>query len=175
MVTRVHRGSPPSISPRSAPAAAPEEPPPAPSELPAAPEQSLAPITPEEVSSAPVEPEPPAALEQSLAPIAPEEVEVIGAAAEIAVAAEKTTALEVGAAAASEEPAPADPAAYPVNINTAELQTLIDLPGIGPALAARIIAYREQYGPFASIDQLMEVQGIGPSVLNEFRDFITVE
>ncbi|NTV61969.1 MAG: hypothetical protein HGA65_00330 [Oscillochloris sp.] len=60
-------------------------------------------------------------------------------------------------------------------MNTADLQTLIDLPGIGPALAARIIAYRDEKGPFATVDSLVDVQGIGPNNINEFRSLITAE
>lgn len=49
-----------------------------------------------------------------------------------------------------------------VNINTATLEEFVALPGIGPALAKRIIAYREAHGPFQSIEDLTKVQGIGP-------------
>jgi competence protein ComEA len=62
----------------------------------------------------------------------------------------------------------------PVNINTADLEALIALPGIGPALARRIIAYRRQHGPFTSIDQLIDIQGIGPRNIDEFRHLVTV-
>lgn len=62
----------------------------------------------------------------------------------------------------------------PVNINTADLEALIALPGIGPALARRIIAYREQHGPFTSVDQLIDVQGIGPRNITDFRHLVTV-
>jgi competence protein ComEA len=64
--------------------------------------------------------------------------------------------------------------AGPVNINIADLQALIALPGIGPALARRIIAYREQHGPFTSVDQLIDVQGIGRRNIDEFRHLVTV-
>jgi competence protein ComEA len=62
----------------------------------------------------------------------------------------------------------------PVNINTADLEALIALPGIGPALARRIIAYRKQHGRFTSIDQLIDIQGIGPRNIDDFRHLVTV-
>jgi competence protein ComEA len=78
----------------------------------------------------------------------------------------------------AEEPASAaSPATAPglVNVNTADLQALIDLPGIGPALARRIIAYREANGSFTSVDQLIDIQGIGTRNIDEFRHLVTVE
>lgn len=61
-----------------------------------------------------------------------------------------------------------------VNINLAPAAELEKLPGIGPALAARIIAYREEHGPFESIDDLVRVSGIGPKTLDGFRDLIKI-
>jgi len=48
------------------------------------------------------------------------------------------------------------------------------LPGIGPAIAAKIVAYREQNGKFKSIEDIMNVSGIGQSKFNNIKDFITV-
>ena len=48
-----------------------------------------------------------------------------------------------------------------VNLNTASKSELITLPGIGPALAERIVAYRDEFGPFTEINELMNVKGIG--------------
>jgi competence protein ComEA len=62
----------------------------------------------------------------------------------------------------------------PVNLNTADEATLDTLPGIGPALAARIVAWRTDNGPFASVDELDEVSGIGPAMLAKVRDLVTV-
>jgi competence protein ComEA len=61
-----------------------------------------------------------------------------------------------------------------VNINTASATELEALPGIGEVLAATIVAYREEHGPFASVDQLEDVSGIGPSTLDEIRDLVAV-
>lgn len=61
-----------------------------------------------------------------------------------------------------------------ININTASSSTLETLPGIGPSFAQRIIAYREQ-GPFRSIEELMEVSGIGEKRFAAVQDLVTVE
>ena len=66
-----------------------------------------------------------------------------------------------------------DPSA-PININTAAQAELEDLPGIGPTLAAAIVAERERNGPFRSPDDLTRVHGIGEGRLAQLRDFVTV-
>lgn len=66
--------------------------------------------------------------------------------------------------------------AEPVNINKADAQTLADsLLGVGLARAEEIVRYREAYGPFFSVDDLLEVRGIGRSTLDKNRDRITLE
>jgi competence protein ComEA len=65
----------------------------------------------------------------------------------------------------------ADPSA-PVNVNTATETQLEDLPGIGPTLAAAIVAERERNGPFRSADDLTRVHGIGDGRLAQLRDFV---
>jgi len=62
----------------------------------------------------------------------------------------------------------------PVNINSATADQLDVLPGVGPATAASIIAYREQHGPFSSVEQLADVRGIGPAKLDALRGLVTV-
>ena len=54
------------------------------------------------------------------------------------------------------------------------MRTLETLNGVGPVLAAAIIQYRTEHGPFASIDQLDEVSGIGPATLEDLRSQVTV-
>lgn len=61
-----------------------------------------------------------------------------------------------------------------VNINTADAATLDTLPGIGPALAQRIIEWREQHGGFQSVDELDAVSGIGPAVLARLTPLVTI-
>jgi competence protein ComEA len=63
----------------------------------------------------------------------------------------------------------------PVNINTASAEELEKLPGIGRALAARIIAYRAQYGSFRRAEHLIMVRGIGDRRFRRLRSFVTVQ
>lgn len=61
-----------------------------------------------------------------------------------------------------------------VDVNRADASALETLPGIGPALAARIVAWREEHGPFGSVDDLLAVAGIGDKVLAGLRDLVRV-
>lgn len=60
------------------------------------------------------------------------------------------------------------------NLNTATSEQLQELPGVGEVTAQSIITYREQKGPFKSIEQLDEVDGIGERRLETLRDLVTV-
>lgn len=73
---------------------------------------------------------------------------------------------------ASASAAPQTPSAL-VNINTADAKTLETLPGIGPALAQRIVDYRA-HKPFSSVDELKNVPGIGEKKFNDIKDNVTL-
>jgi competence protein ComEA len=64
--------------------------------------------------------------------------------------------------------------AGPVNLNQADAQELDALPGVGPATAAAIIEHRERIGGFTSVDQLLDVRGIGEAKLEQLRPLVTV-
>lgn len=64
---------------------------------------------------------------------------------------------------------------YPLNLNTATLEELESLPGIGPSKAADILAYRDQHGPFTALEDLVNVPGIGEATVDSLRDFLIVE
>lgn len=61
-----------------------------------------------------------------------------------------------------------------IDLNTAPAVELTRLPQIGEKRAVAIVAWREEHGPFQSIDQLTEVSGIGPGILGQISDYITV-
>ncbi len=62
-----------------------------------------------------------------------------------------------------------------ININTATLEELDSLPGIGPVYAQRIVEYRTQKGPFKTIEEIMNVPGIGEKMFEKIKDLITVD
>ena len=73
------------------------------------------------------------------------------------------------------ETTPKEPeVSFPVNINKANKQQLMALPGIGETLAQRIIDYRSANGPFSSVDQLINIKGIGEKRLETLRPYATV-
>jgi len=58
-------------------------------------------------------------------------------------------------------------------LNTASLQDLQNLPGIGPELARRIVLYRQKIGVFTALEQLLDVKGIGPAKLARLKPYIS--
>lgn len=62
----------------------------------------------------------------------------------------------------------------PINLNTATASELQDLPGIGPVMAERIIANRTEVGPFTSVDDLQRVSGVGPAIIGNIRDVVSL-
>ena len=63
---------------------------------------------------------------------------------------------------------------FPININRAEKEEFMALPGIGEVLAQRILDYREENGPFENIEGLMNVEGIGKKRMEEMLELITI-
>lgn len=61
-----------------------------------------------------------------------------------------------------------------VDVNLATAEELERLPGIGPATAERIVAYRQEHGGFAQIAELRQVPGVGPKALDALSEFVTV-
>ena len=80
----------------------------------------------------------------------------------------------VVAAPSSNLPPPSD-AAPRVSINRSSREELEKLPGIGPALAARIVEQRERYGPFRRPEHLMMVRGISERLFRQLRPYVTLE
>jgi competence protein ComEA len=64
--------------------------------------------------------------------------------------------------------------AGPLDLNAATLDQLDELPGVGPTTAQAIIDERERRGGFGSVDELLDVRGIGPAKLEQLRDLVTV-
>jgi len=73
-----------------------------------------------------------------------------------------------------DELTPPDVSSGKININKADLETLITLPGIGDIIGQRIIDYRAEYGDFLTIEDIMKVSGIKESVYEQIKDLITV-
>jgi competence protein ComEA len=62
----------------------------------------------------------------------------------------------------------------PIDLNDATAEELEALPGVGPSIAAAIVEYRERNGPYGSVDDLLDVPGIGPARLDQLRPLVTV-
>ncbi|PDW04484.1 ComEA family DNA-binding protein [Candidatus Viridilinea mediisalina] len=170
VATRVHRGAPPAMQSRGP--AKPTRAPAAPTE-PAAPAEPVAEAAPPEtpVAAAPTE-EPVAEVPADEAPVA----EVITEEPVAEVPADEAPVAEVPAEPVAEVLAEeATQATHSmVNLNTANEDELLTLPGIGSTLARRILAFREQNGPFDNLDQLGAVQGINARNIEELRELVTL-
>lgn len=91
-------------------------------------------------------------------------------------AATPTAAVALGPAEVADAPrrrsSSREAAPAPMSLNTADAATLEGLPGIGPALAARIVEYRRLNGPFRRVDDVVDVKGIGPKTLEKMRPYL---
>ena len=85
-----------------------------------------------------------------------------------------TVATIVQGAPPSAESAERPVAGKPLDINRATVSGLTAIPGIGKVTAARIVAWREQNGPFRRVEDLMKVKGIGEKSLARIRPYVTV-
>lgn len=77
--------------------------------------------------------------------------------------------------AGGDEALPTPPGGQRVHINTAALDELQTLPGVGPAIAQRIVEYRQENGPFKRFDDLGNVSGIGLATLEEWRELVLLD
>lgn len=91
----------------------------------------------------------------------------------LAVPAQMQTA-PTAAATAPAQTVPEETVSFPVNINTADADTLAALPGIGQVLAKRILAYRQQNGFFRVVEEITNVEGIGEKKAEAILELITV-
>jgi competence ComEA-like helix-hairpin-helix protein len=80
--------------------------------------------------------------------------------------------LAVGGPFVDHDAAPTLPSGFTTNVNTAPAVELAQVPGLGPATAARIVEHRETHGPFPSIEALLDVPGIGPATLEQMRPHV---
>lgn len=82
--------------------------------------------------------------------------------------------VQAQVAEASAQPSTVSTVPQQVDINTADLEALTALPGIGPVLAQRILDYRQENGAFTSLGELINVDGIGTKRLEAIWDYITI-
>lgn len=92
----------------------------------------------------------------------------------VPVVGEEPPAAVVGSSGGSSAAGGATASGGPINLNTADEVALDSLPGVGPATAAAIIEHRERIGGFTSVEQLLDVRGIGEAKLEQLRDLVTV-
>ncbi len=84
------------------------------------------------------------------------------------------TATTAAATTAAATQGSASSVTYPLNLNTCTMEELETLSGIGEARASAIISYREQIGGYTNIEQIKEISGIGDTIFNNIKDYITV-
>ena len=77
-------------------------------------------------------------------------------------------------AAATEQQAETTTVTYPLNINTATVDELVTIWGIGEGIARSIVMYRTEHGPYKSLDELKKIRGINDRVLSDISPYLTV-
>lgn len=98
------------------------------------------------------------------------DVSLVNLAAPVADGAQVVVPRRAPAAGGAATPGGADAPAGPLHLNTATLEQLDELPGIGPATAQKILDFRGEHGAFTSVDELDAVPGIGPARLEQLRE-----
>ncbi|TDL55598.1 helix-hairpin-helix domain-containing protein [Paenibacillus dendritiformis] len=86
-----------------------------------------------------------------------------------------SASAEASAAAPSADEKAKDAASGRININEADANALMKLPGIGPSKSQAIVKYRESHGPFQRLEDLKKVKGIGPAIFAKLRDQASIE
>jgi competence protein ComEA len=99
------------------------------------------------------------------------DIALVNLAAPLADGTQVVVPARVQAAAGGAAASPSTPAG-PVHLNTATLEQLDALPGVGPVTAQKILDYRQQHGAFSSVDELDAIPGIGPSRLDQLRELV---
>ena len=92
----------------------------------------------------------------------------------LSVPAKMLTAPTESAASETEAQEPAATVSFPIDINLAQEDDLMLLPGIGQVLARRILSYREELGTFSCVEELLNVEGIGNKRFEDIYDLISV-
>lgn len=98
------------------------------------------------------------------------DLSLVNLAAPVADGAQVVVPAKAAPGAAAGESGGAAPAQGPVHLNSATLEQLDALPGIGPVTAQKILDYRQEHGAFSSIDELDAIPGIGPARLEQLRE-----
>ena len=104
-----------------------------------------------------------------------EDFAVIHGAVPVPMADATDTTSTAGAALHGDIEADDDVKVAPVAVNSADSRELERLPSVGPKTAARIVQYRDQHGPFATVEALQQVAGIGPRTLERLRPFVVLQ
>jgi competence protein ComEA len=100
------------------------------------------------------------------------DLSLVNLAAPVADGSQVVVPRRASPAASGSEEADASGLAGPIHLNTATVEQLDELPGVGPVTAQKIVDYREQHGAFSSVDDLDAIPGIGPARLEQLRELV---